>query len=367
VAAASGVGGFVVLQDAKAAYGVGVSDGTNHSTQYALYAVGYWSDATGAHPYYWVLDQRALLDEESTDPVLIDHGSLCVGGADCRGPGVSVEVFSPSGDAADQRAYVAYLENPIGGSSFEQKMLRLTRGAAPTGPWAVSLDAWNEEGVAFDAQTYPNIGMEFNRVSGEGHGLFATSQQVVNMETGTRSCVLPGTPVDVSSWALDPEVYVSYPQTSFQFVSIQGATSSSVIGFPEGECPDLGQPTSISYPIGHEPVGSVIHQRRHRQFDLHVASKDGTVASFEMRIDGQTGEIVPMSQSTRQVDCPTDISMIPSNLCGCELTDENEVFCIDGCQVDEDGNALCSTGEEPPPPVCLDPQDESCVTKMRSR
>lgn len=371
---------FMLINDLQAAGPVALdgSEATPGSEvyQYPLYVAGLVFDAgPTTEAYYFVLDQMALLDPNHQGPLVLDFGPLCDGA--CAVTGLRVFAESRGPGAADELAHFVTLD-PAGNNLYSQAFYKLTRGAAANGPWSVT--PVDNEGVVLSTPTYPYMGMDANPYSGETFGVYPTGQVEINLTDGTPSCDLDLYPTDVNVWALDPVEYATAPNDhlSYHFLPAQDVSGNAfMLGAPEGTCPDPALDESVKFPFtGMNPTDSAILQWGHRHFLTYTGTSAG-VEVIEMAILPWTqgDELVRDSHTVEAVSCPIDLTLLPPelNTCPCGIgtycAEDFGVFPPNSgnsggmeCELDEDGNLICLGHRpgDPPPPECLDKEDETC-------
>lgn len=372
--AEAGLPGTVILYDVIAAHPVEVVNGSETEVQYALYVVGFHSNGFLPEPYYWVLDQVAILDRweeyDPSAPYLLGDGELCEAGQSCGGVAGEIQVFSQTGQGSGQIAYAQMLEFTI--NPIEQRIMKLSRNNNKTNAWQVTISHDLEPGNT----AFPNLGFAFDRQSRVPYG--AVGGAVMNLDTNTTNCSMGDVVTDLAIWSIVPEFNQSFAHHSYSFATVQTGSTSKLIGYPTDTCPDTNLDSTIEVSVPHAAIKVFLQKMADNELVARALSSDGTVTNITLEIQPANGaaedKIVVTKQSTTSAGSnAVDFSPKPTNLCGCATTPvsfgdppDDVLMCTDTCFVNESGLVVCSGDfwSEPAPPRCLDPNDPACETPV---
>jgi hypothetical protein len=336
--AASGLGD-VVLSGIAAAPGRHVSD---KSVQYPLYVAG----TSGGTPYYFVLDQQALLDGHRPSAVLLAQGPLCPSGGSCSGTAQDVAAAGAAG-GEPEHAFVAVWALDEAGTR-RQRFFRVARDPFSTAAWSVELSSFNE-GLAWSGGRHRHHGIAFDRQQEIPLGGFQTAGDLGNLLTGARSCPVGGAPLALDVWGPSASSDVG----ALQFVTYEDASGSHLAVSPLMECADPGGGSSDSL-ISAVPAGPVaidLSNRSDGSFWAYVAGKDVALVRG-LRYSVEPGLLTPTVSVLETLDLPTG---------DCPL----DVAIGAPASVDSScGDPPCAPGSDwPSVPCCLDDDDPdpSCV------
>lgn len=230
----------------------------NGENRYFLYLVG-----TEPGPYEWpwfvVFEQQELLT--GTGPY---HG-LWYAERISTDPGRAVDIAGGAAQDGDhfQEAFASVVS--FGDYGFVQRFYRITvEDGVGFGAW---LDPWNDEGTTFSGGEPDSLGLDYDSLGLEAHGVFQTSSVVSDLHTGESSCDLVGDPTDVAIWG--PDSWGGY----VHFVTVSnGAGAGTLLGYDEGVCPysDYGPPE-----LAPDALGITVHSRP-LSLDLSSDTSDST-------------------------------------------------------------------------------------------
>ena len=283
----------------------------NSQVRYFLYAAGTRVGET-TEPWLVVFDQQELLTDGEFDPTatLRFATPLCPGEPDCEGTAVDVVVSVPL-PGGSQEVHVSVLAQ-VDGQTVQQFRKVVIQ---ESGSYTVSLEPWNDEGVAFDGSAPHALGLDYESQGLQPYGVFQTSSVVADLLDGETSCDLVIEPTDVEVWGPDTALDDPY----VRFVSATNPYGvDTLYGFPEGGCPFSEYvpltvaPGALVHVTGEEPLALALSSDTDRQPWIYTANGSGGVSAVRVEIgddpvEGDTIELLEQLE-IELGGCPSAIS-----------------------------------------------------------
>jgi hypothetical protein len=274
----------------------------NGETRYLLYAVG---NKPGPVPEPWVMifDQDELSHWPNSSNLL--WAAFQIG--EIGGTAVDVAVGATTDGGHRQEGFVSVL-----GADFTHRYYKIILEDG-VGPY-FALDPWNEEDVLwFDGSEPGSLGLDFDSLGLEAHGVFQTSQVVSDLYTGEASCDLVDDPTDVAIWG--PDSWGGY----VHFVTgSAGGRTGTLLGYPEGGCPyrryqpNQIDPDALVRPTEARPLSLALSSDTSASLWLYTANASGSVGAFQISIvANETGASIGVGGTEVVITegCPSSVAI----------------------------------------------------------
>ena len=292
-------------------------------TIYPLYLVGTWNGA----PHVVILDQEPLIATYLPNPsaALLREQRVCVDDI-CTGEAIDITAGSALPSGGLQQAFASVLKD-VNGETV-QRFYRITVQSGWTLEFAV--EPWNDEGVTFAGGQPLGLGLDYESLGIEAHGVFQTSSVVTDLTFSGSSCDLLLDLTDVAIWG--PDTMLGDPYV--RFVSAANPYGmDALFGFPEGTCPFSEYVPLIIAPgvlvneVGETPLALALSSKVNSPLWVYTANDSGSVDAFEVEIfrDGDTDTILPLDHFQMTLGgCPTAISFRDESYDSCMVNWEEK-------------------------------------------
>lgn len=275
----------------------------NGETYYLLYVVG---NKPGPVPEPWVMvfDQDELLyGSYEPEPLLLVAFQL----GEIGGTAVDVAVGATTDGGHRQEGFVSVL-----GADFTHRYYRLILEDG-VGLY-FTLDPWNEEDVLwFDGIEPDSLGLDFDSLGLEAHGVFQTSSVVTDLYTGESSCDLLDYPTDVAIWG--PDSWGGY----VHFVTaVGGGQTGTLLGYAEGVCPyrsykpKMIDPDALVRTTEARPLSLALSSDTSDSPWVYTANASGSVGAFQVTIVAdETGATIGVDSMEEVITegCPASVTI----------------------------------------------------------
>ena len=275
----------------------------NGETYYLLYVVG---TTPGPLPQPWVMlfDQDELI-YPSYEPEPLVWAAFQIG--EIGGNAVDVAIGATTDGGHRQEGFVSVL-----GADLDHRYYRivLEDGVGFGG----TLDPWNKEDTLwFDGSEPDSLGLDFDSLGLEAHGVFQTLSVVSDLYTGESSCDLVDDPTDVAIWG--PDSWGGY----VHFVTgSAGGRNGTLLGFSEGSCPyrrykpNQIDPDALVRPTEPRPLSLALSSDTSDSFWIYTANASGSVGAFQITIVAdQTGATIGFDSMDDVITegCPSSVTI----------------------------------------------------------
>jgi hypothetical protein len=267
-------------------------------TVYPLYVVG-TLPGPPAWAWYLVFDQEELLNSMTPSDALLHVGPVSME------DGVAVDVAAGAAlyGGTEQHAFVSALIDEAGVTT--QRFYEIT-WIDGTG-FSVSLDPGNIEGIPFAGSEPASLGLDYDSLGLEAHGVFQTSSVVSDLgDDPSSSCDLVDDPTDVAIWG--PDSWGGY--VHFSTVSDPGG-DGVLLAYAEAVCPYGGDGALVTA-VSERPLSVALSSKTSNTIWVYTANGSGWVTALQVSIvPDDVGATITMDDefSVETLGCPAAVAV----------------------------------------------------------
>ncbi len=269
----------------------------------ALWIVGTREDGGHRDPWFFVLDQEALV--EGSPFYLLGHDRMCPpDDPACEYQAVDVRVTTGATGYLVQTALATVVTDDSG---QKVAVLAISRDISPAGPWRVRV--LREEQQPTPQGGKCRLGLDVPQARPGGHAAIEYGRRLVNANDRNAACEFKEGLADVALWGPGPRGFVDGGKDSRVYhdlvvVDPGNDAAGTVVSVPAGTCVDLGDPEAVTTDVGRGPAGITVTSKLRDDARILVSNRlDGTVSIIGLDEMGTASRTIPLGAGA----CPEDI------------------------------------------------------------